>query len=236
MKKYRIGVSSCLIDDKESYIVNTLGRSFDLVPFDREYSYLKRENLSGIIVKTESSMSEVKVIFPLVPVEDIGSISRPEIRDRFITSLFILNRWRVLKPLNDSIREFHESNKFLLISFSAKKYNELSYILFRMGRKSFWDLKSRYQKSLSELLYRARNRGGVSRSLIKVFSVFKNRLNREDRYELQHMIKQYSRGEIPLLEPITLMNHYVKSLSVDSLLDQYFLHPDPIELNLLYHA
>lgn len=236
MNKLRIGVSNCLIDDKESYIVDTLGSRFDLLPFDREYVNLKRENISGIIIKSKSLIPEVKPIFPLIPIEDIESISRPDIRDRFITSLFILNRWRLLKPLNDSIREFHESNKFLLISYSAKKYNELSYILFWMGRKSFWDLKSRYQKSLSELLERTRSRGGISRSLIKMFSIFKNRLNREDRYELQHMIKQYSRGEIPLLEPITMMNHYAKSLSVDSLLDQYFLHPDPIELNLLYHA
>lgn len=237
MNKIKIGVSSCLIKERDVYIVDTLGKWFEIIPGYNDLNKLKEYKLSGFIYSSDNNIvKEIATVFPAIPIENHKDLKSSLIRDRFVTSIFILNRWRSIDSLNDSIKEFHNNNRFLLRSFNAKKFYELNYIQNRKYKKSFWEMKVSYEGCLMELLKTPRSRSGIAKSLLRMFTIFKNSLSMEDRYELQHMIKQYSRGVLPLLEPITLISHYVKSLAVNSLLDQSMLNPDPIELNLLYHS
>ena len=51
---------------------------------------------------------------------------------------------------------------------------------------------------------------------------------------LQAMIDAYRSGQVPLIVPITLLNHYVLKYKVDYLNEQWYLNPHPLELRLLY--
>ena len=46
----------------------------------------------------------------------------------------------------------------------------------------------------------------------------------------------YRRGEVPLIVPVTLINHYVRKYQEPYLKGQSYLNPHPLELRLRNHA
>jgi uncharacterized protein YbgA (DUF1722 family) len=50
------------------------------------------------------------------------------------------------------------------------------------------------------------------------------------------IIDSYHRELVPLVVPVTLINHYVRKYGQTYLRDQYYLSPHPIELKLRNHA
>ena len=54
--------------------------------------------------------------------------------------------------------------------------------------------------------------------------------------ELLEVIDAYRRELVPLIVPVTLMNHYVRKYDEPYLKEQVYLHPHPLELRLRNHA
>ncbi len=65
---------------------------------------------------------------------------------------------------------------------------------------------------------------------------FKNQLSSDEKAELIEIIEQYRRELVPLIVPITLVNHYVRKYDQPYLRNQYYLHPHPIEMRLRNHV
>ncbi|MBN1917399.1 MAG: YbgA family protein, partial [Verrucomicrobia bacterium] len=71
-----------------------------------------------------------------------------------------------------------------------------------------------------------------------VMGFFKKQLTPDEKQELLDVFEQYRRRTVPLIVPVTLLNHYVRlcgsaNRSIgDYLAQQYYLHPHPIELSL----
>ncbi|HSB04407.1 MAG TPA: DUF1722 domain-containing protein, partial [Thermodesulfobacteriota bacterium] len=54
--------------------------------------------------------------------------------------------------------------------------------------------------------------------------------------EMLEIIQLYRQGLVPLIVPITLVNHYVRKYDQPYLRDQHYLHPHPVELQLRNHV
>ena len=65
---------------------------------------------------------------------------------------------------------------------------------------------------------------------------FKTQLSSDEKQELLEIIKQYSAGLVPLIVPLTLINHYVRKYDQPYLKEQFYLNPHPIELQLRNHV
>jgi len=65
---------------------------------------------------------------------------------------------------------------------------------------------------------------------------FKHRLDKEGKRELRQVIEEYHRGLVPLIAPLTLVNHYVRLFEVEYLQQQIYLNPHPKELMLRNHV
>jgi uncharacterized protein YbgA (DUF1722 family) len=65
---------------------------------------------------------------------------------------------------------------------------------------------------------------------------FKKNLSGDEKKELLEIIDRYHRGLIPLVVPVTLLNHYVLSYDESYLKGQYYLNPHPVELMLRNHV
>jgi uncharacterized protein YbgA (DUF1722 family) len=63
----------------------------------------------------------------------------------------------------------------------------------------------------------------------------KTELGPADKRELLGLIGDFARGLVPLVVPITLINHYVSRFEVAYVADQVYLHPHPKELMLRNH-
>ncbi len=72
--------------------------------------------------------------------------------------------------------------------------------------------------------------------LLHVMGYFKKNLSPAEKEELLEIIDEYRKGYVPLIVPVTLLNHYVRKYDQYYLKDQYYLHPHPIELKLRNHV
>jgi len=65
---------------------------------------------------------------------------------------------------------------------------------------------------------------------------FKEQLSSDEKKELLEMIDHYRKEFIPLIVPITLLNHYVRKYNQPYLEQQVYLNPHPLELQLRNHV
>ena len=72
--------------------------------------------------------------------------------------------------------------------------------------------------------------------LMRIMGNFRKVLNGDEKKELLEIIEKYRTGMIPLIVPVTLLNHHVRKYSPERLMDQYYLAPHPDELMLRNHV
>jgi uncharacterized protein YbgA (DUF1722 family)/uncharacterized protein YbbK (DUF523 family) len=224
---------------------------------------LEREDLCGFIFKSDSpssGMERVKVYdtqgvpakkgvgifarifmehFPLLAVEEEGRLHDPLLRENFIESLFVLKRWREMlgrRRGRGDLVEFHARHKLLLLAHSPKHYQELG--KWVAGGKDVplpaW--YSRYQERLSEALRQKPTPKKNVNVLLHLLGYFKKDLSADEKQEALEIIEHYGQGHLPLIVPITLINHYVRKYDQRYLADQYYLRPHPLELQLRNHV
>ncbi len=224
---------------------------------------LEQENLCGFIFKSKSpssGMERVKVYsdkgmpskngrglfanafmrhFPLLPVEEEGRLNDPALRENFIERVFALKRWREMLAGENSrggLVKFHERHKYLLMSHSLPHYRALGRIVANMKGKKLPHVQAEYLDSLMEALQlRATVKKHVN-VLQHLSGYFKQQLTSDEKQELAETIEAYKSGHVPLIVPITLINHYIRKYQEPYLGQQYYLQPNPVELRLRNHV
>jgi uncharacterized protein YbgA (DUF1722 family)/uncharacterized protein YbbK (DUF523 family) len=224
---------------------------------------LEKDNLMGFIFKSDSpssGMERVKVYseknmaarkgiglfarafmehFPLLPVEEEGRLHDPVLRENFIERVFALARWREIldaKAGRGNLVEFHSKHKFLIMAHSARHYQEMGRLVARGKQIPLRELFAEYQQLLMEgLKLRATSKKNAN-VLMHMAGYFKGQLSSGEKAELLDIIDLYRTELVPLIVPITLINHYVRKYGQQYLADQFYLHPHPIELQLRNHV
>jgi uncharacterized protein YbgA (DUF1722 family) len=69
-----------------------------------------------------------------------------------------------------------------------------------------------------------------------ILGYFKKNLSADEKQELLEIIANYRQGHIPLVVPITLINHFVRKYQQPYLARQTYLTPHPIDLQLRNHC
>jgi uncharacterized protein YbgA (DUF1722 family) len=72
--------------------------------------------------------------------------------------------------------------------------------------------------------------------LMHIMGYFKNNLSSNEKAELLMVIENYHKRLIPLVVPLTLINHYVHKYDEPYLKRQHYLNPHPTELMLRNHV
>jgi uncharacterized protein YbgA (DUF1722 family) len=72
--------------------------------------------------------------------------------------------------------------------------------------------------------------------LYHLLGYFKKQLTAAEKQELLSAIAAYRREDVPLLVPLTLINHYGRRYDQPYLKEQYYLNPHPLELMLRHHV
>ena len=98
------------------------------------------------------------------------------------------------------------------------------------------ELFSKYEILLMEALklkITARKNVNV---LQHILGYFKKNLTSDEKQELLDIIDHYRNGDLPLIVPVTMLNHYVRKYEEPYLEKQTYLCPHPIELQLRNHV
>jgi uncharacterized protein YbgA (DUF1722 family)/uncharacterized protein YbbK (DUF523 family) len=226
---------------------------------------LEQEDLCGFIFKSKSpssGMERVRVYpeaapgapvtrgvgmfarvfmdhFPILPVEEEGRLHDPVLRENFIARLFVLQRWRELlaaRPNLGGLVAFHTRHKLLILAHSPNHYRELGRLVARAQEIPVHDLYATYQSRLMEALRLKTTPKKNTNVLQHLMGYFKKDLTPDEKQELLEVIESYHQGYVPLVVPITLINHYVRKYNQPYLKEQFYLHPHPVELQLRNHV
>ena len=114
--------------------------------------------------------------------------------------------------------------------FFRVEYNDVVVL----GGVPYW--VKRYEKGLMTALACKPTVKKQVNVLLHLMGYFKKVLSPAEKAELLELIDQYHREYVPLLVPLTLLNHYVRKYNEAYLADQYYLQPHPVELKLRNHV
>ncbi len=224
---------------------------------------LEKEGLCGFVFKSKSpscGMERVKVYnhkgqavktgvglfaaafkerFPLLPVEEEGRLHDLPIRENFIESIFALKRWRDMIETGKTpshLVHFHTTHKMLILSHSQLHYRQMGQLVANGHNLAVDDLFNRYRELLLTALRLKATRRKHMNVLQHIQGFFKKQLNPDEKQELTEIIAQFAEGSLPLIVPVTLLNHYVRQYGQEYLAGQFYLHPHPLELQLRNHG
>lgn len=224
---------------------------------------LEKEDLCGFIFKSDSPSSGLERVrvynekgmpikkgvglfarrftdhFPLIPVEEEGRLHDPHLRENFIERIFALMRWRQLLKKKWKLADlvaFHTEHKLLVLAHSEKHYRLMGKLVANGKNLPTGELLSNCETLLMEAL---RLRSTVQKNvnvLQHLMGYFKTQLSAAEKQELLEVIQQYRSGYLPLIVPVTLINHYVRKYEQPYLSQQVYLNPHPVALKLRNHA
>lgn len=224
---------------------------------------LEKEDLCGFIFKSDSPSSGMERVrvhtekgmpakrgagvfarifmehFPLLPVEDEGRLHDPKLRENFIERIFTLRRWREILAKGETRRnlvDFHTKHKLLILSHSPKHHQRMGKLVAEAKDLASQELYRQYQDLLMESLHLKTTPKKNANVLMHMMGYFKQELTSDEKQELQEIIDLYRTGFLPLIVPITLLNHYVRKYDQPYLKQQAYLNPHPIELQLRNHV
>ena len=224
---------------------------------------LEKEDLHGFIFKSDSpssGMIRVKVYtekgmpvkkgvgmfarefmahFPLIPAEDDGRLHDAKIRENFIERIFTLRRWRETisngRKMGNLV-DFHTRNKLLILSHSPRHYSAMGKLVATGKQMPMNKLYTHYEATLIEALMLKTTTKKNLNVLQHLMGYFKKQLSKDEKQELLEVFDQYRQEYVPLIVPITLINHFVRKYDQPYLKGQTYLNPHPVELKLRTHV
>lgn len=223
---------------------------------------LEKENLCGFIFKTKSPSSalyDAKIHtdkgmpygkspglfakafierFSLIPVEDEGRLNDPVIRENFIERVFIYYRWiNQVQSSSDksTLNEFHKEHKLIIMSHAPSFTAKLGNIAGNV-KKLNNEIKSEYILLLMEVLKKKSTVKKHVNVLQHILGYFKKDLTSWEKEELLKIIDNYHKQLIPLIVPLTLIQHYIRKYDKDYLKGQRYIFQHPAELKLRNHV
>ena len=229
----------------------------------RRVRNLEKEDLCGFIFKSNSpssGMQRVKVYnekgmpekkgvgvfarafmthFPLLPVEEEDRLHDPKLRENFIERIFTLKRWREQlkkKWTVGNLVNFHTRHKLLILSHSQKHYREMGKLVADGKSISIESLYQQYESILMVALSLKTTINKNTNVLLHLMAFFKKQLSSDEKQELLEIIEEYRKGYLPLIVPITLINHNIRKYQQSYLQMQTYLNPHPIALQLRNHV
>ncbi|MDO8430972.1 MAG: DUF523 and DUF1722 domain-containing protein [Candidatus Binatus sp.] len=224
---------------------------------------LARDQLSGYVLKKDSpscGMERVRVYrpsgirardgaglfaavlmrrYPNLPVEEEGRLSDPHRRENFVERIFAYRRLREFfsaRWTRGGLVQFHTAHKLTLMVHSPRAYRELGRLVATAKAISRDQLSQRYQSDFMAALKTLATTARHTNVLHHMLGYLREHLDEASRAELSALIDDYRRGLAPLVVPITMFRHHVRSFGVDYLRGQVYLEPHPKELMLRNHV
>lgn len=247
--------------DSEVRCVSTVDATLDYTQELRAVAHEQaawHQNLCGYILKKSSpscGMERVKVYdghrprrdgvgiyaatlmsnFPNLPVEEEGRLGDPVIRENFIQRVYVLSRWHALEREGLTVHglvNFHARHKLILMSHCLNAYRTLGPLVASANKRNLNEVGPRYIGELMAALRKKATRGRHVNVLQHIQGYLKQSLDAEDKAELNESFAQYLRGQVPLIVPITLLNHYFRKYPSEYILDSWYMRPYPAEMSL----
>lgn len=177
---------------------------------------------------------------PLLPVEEEGRLNDPGLRENFIVRVFAYHRAQALfgpgRFKRGDVVTFHAREKYLLMAHSPNHYKQLGQLVAQVKDYTPAEFRERYLSLYMEALSMRATRAKNVNVLHHLLGYLRGHIGDAERDDILRVIENYRAEIVPLIVPLTLLNHHLKVHQVEYLLEQNYLQPAPEELALRNHA
>ena len=173
--------------------------------------------------------------FPYLPVEEEGRLGDAVLRENFIQRVFVMRRWHELVHQGltvGGLTEFHARHKLLLMSREQTATRQLGRLVAALEKTALPRAAPDYLNRLMAVLKLRATRKNHVNVLQHIQGYLKNALDKADKQELVQTIEKYRLGLVPLIVPITLLNHFFRKHPNDYIANSWYMNPYPAELCL----
>ena len=173
---------------------------------------------------------------PLLPCEENGRLNDMHIRENFVARIYAYKHWQNISATGltkHKLTTFHSHYKYTVMSHNLVAYKKLGQLLADVDLP-LAEKASQYISGLMEALKIPATRKNHVNTLTHIQGYFSKHLVAAQRKELCEQIDGYRLGLLPLIAPLTLINHYLMQYPKDYLKGQSYLSPYPDELRLRY--
>jgi len=158
------------------------------------------------------------------------------IRENFVARIYAYKHWQQVYAsglTRHKLTTFHAHYKYTVMSHNLTAYKELGQLL-GSSELPLAQLADEYILGLMEALKIPATRKNHVNTITHIQGYFTKHLDAEQRKELCEQVEGYRLGLLPLIAPLTLINHYLRQYPKDYLKGQSYLSPYPDELRLRY--
>ena len=179
---------------------------------------------------------EIMEANPLLPCEENGRLNDMHIRENFVARIYAYKHWQQVYAsglTKHKLTTFHSHYKYTVMSHNLVAYRKLGQLLANV-ELSLQEKASQYISGLMEALKIPATRKNHVNTLTHIQGYFSKHLTALQKKELCDNIDGYRLGLLPLIAPLTLLNHYLLQYPKEYLQGQSYLSPYPDELRLRY--
>jgi uncharacterized protein YbgA (DUF1722 family) len=176
--------------------------------------------------------------FPHLPIEEEGRLNDARLRDNLIERVFAYRRLRNFfagRWTIGGLVAMHTAHKLQLLAHAPRAYAELGRMVANASTIPRSELRDRYAAEFMEALKKIATPARHVNVLQHMAGYFRDSLDPGSRRELAGVIDDYRAGLVPLIVPITLVRHHVRTLDIGYLKGHLYLEPHPKELMLRNH-
>ena len=120
------------------------------------------------------------------------------------------------------------------ITHSITSYQRLGQLVAKIADHDEQEFYQKYRLEFMQALSKIVSKKNNTNVLMHLQGYFKKQLNKAQKAELSKLIIAYREGTMPLLAPLTLINHYLREYPDPYLQMQKYLNPYPEDLRLRY--
>lgn len=197
----------------------------------RVYSDSISHHRNGRGLFAEALMSQ----YPDLPMEEEGRLQDLKLRENFIERVFSYYRWLNFvnsHPRAKDLVKFHMQQKLAILAHSRTHYQKLGQLVAQAGKKQITKILPEYRALYMSALTVHTTRRKHADVLYHLLGYLKKVVDSQDKAELIETIEKYRCGIIPLIVPLTLLNHHFRRHPVSWVQEQTYLNPYPAELML----
>lgn len=193
---------------------------------------VKIYNDKGMAERTATGVfaAEIMAAYPLLPVEEEGRLNDADLRENFITRVYVYARWQAMAGAGltkSALINFHTSHKFLVLAHSTQVYRQLGRLLSSLNTVQLDEIADTYIANLMHALSKPATRKRHTNVLQHLLGYLKQDLDPSHRTDLAETIDAYRRGMYPLVVPIRLLQHHFSAHRHPYISQQVYLNPHP---------
>lgn len=162
-------------------------------------------------------------------VEDEGRLKNRGIREHFLTKLFAMARWRLVRAAGQmaGLVKFQASHKLLLMAYSEKEMRALGRVVANAEGRPLLALFDDYQTHFRRALAQPPKFSSSRNALMHAFGYFSKQLTSREKRHFLDVLEQFREHRAPLSSPLGLLRSLIIRFEAGYLESQTLFEPFP---------